>query len=695
MEITMTTHDSDVQVIYNGDLFILHFNYDPYNKSIPNAIKKVENWDWNTRLEKKWTVPRTSLNSLTFHLKEFTKWKTKEQMKADTEALSEKEEALEEVLSRMPKEIETPYMKIEPYDFQKVAVAWAITPKGKRGQVYGGLLGDLMGLGKTIEALAISGYLKKENKIKNCLIICPATLKMQWSQEIEKFTYEKSIIIEGDKKKREKKFENIEKDKPFYTIVNYELLYQKDIVDKEAVGKKPKEGKQKMKNVYGDYNVLPHLWEDKYDMVVIDEAHRMKNPDTETAIAIRKIQPNFRLLMTGTPIEKDLQNIFQLMDYISPNIFAHKDYSFEERKRIFEERFLIIGRNPFMKWNYEPMVVGVKNVGILKSLVSPYMLRRTTEDISDELPEMKENMIIVDWETEQKRLYDKLREELSLKLEERGKAKNQEEAEKAKNQANGILTYLLEVCNTPELLLRSDSHLAKQLVGKKKKFPKTNKLKLALETAEQIMTDTEQKIVIFSKFETMTQVLKEEFELLSQKLAKDKGEKKGTKDFEIVMYTGKTPKGCPLKASLEKKGEDTEGLTCESCSLFNKCETRTKSAWLFQNDPKTRIILATDAANYGVNLQTGQYLFNYDLPYSYAVYAQRCGRIQRLGSKHEKVHIYNFGVRGAVDESLYHKLMEQKELIGLVVEKTELEEDAVIKATSAMASQLINELTKK
>jgi SNF2 family DNA or RNA helicase len=94
------------------------------------------------------------------------------------------------------------------------------------------------------------------------------------------------------------------------------------------------------------------------------------------------------------------------------------------------------------------------------------------------------------------------------------------------------------------------------------------------------------------------------------------------------------------------------------------------------------------------NLQAGRYLFNYDLNDSYSIYAQRNGRIKRLGSVHDTVYIYNFVVQGAIDEKKYQKIMAQKEIIDMAIEKTTEEEDAVIRATASMERELINELKK-
>lgn len=702
MEITLTKPESDIQIIFREDYFLLEFHSS--ESQIRRQLEEMDGAVYGLIEDYKWVVPKTHLKELNRLFFAQIKWKTPDEMESQKKDLLTKEETLDDVLSRMPKNISTPYMKIEPYDFQKVAVAWAVTPKGKRGNIYGGLLADLMGLGKTIQALAISGYLKNEGKLKKTLIICPATLKMQWQQEVEKFTHEKAVIIEGDKKKRSKQFKEVREENPFYTIINYELLYQKDILERVPVGKPKKGQKQKTKVVYGDYNVLNQILNIDYDMVIIDEAHRMKNPDTETAKAIREIQPNYRLLMTGTPIEKDLENIFQLMDYLSPNIFANEDMAFEDRRKLFEDRFLIVGWNPFTKWEKERMVVGSKNIGLLKNLISPYMLRRTTEEVSDDMPDMigDGDTVVVDWDKDQKSLHDQLKEELLALQQRKAEAKKITDKEKAQkflegisNEMNANLMYMLEVCDTPELLLMSDSPLAQRKLGKRNKFAKPPKLKRLVEMCEEIMTNSDEKIVIFSKFERMTQILKRELDELSEQMARSNGKPKNSREFGITMYTGTTPKGCKWRSQKEKEGITPESLDCTVCPFLESCKTRTKSAYFFQNEPSTRIIIATDAANYGVNLQAGRYLINYDLPDSYSIYSQRNGRIRRLGSKHDQVYIYNLVINGGIDAAKFTKLMKQKDIIDPVVEKTVFEEDAVLRATASMNMELLKEIQKE
>ncbi|MGX5609411.1 DEAD/DEAH box helicase [Bacillus cereus] len=700
MELTLTQSDSEIQILFNKEenYFILDFIHEP---QISYALNQIDGAVYGEIVEYKWVVPASQIKELNKLLHGKILWKSPEEMNEDKQQLEVTEETLEDVLSRIPSNIETPYMTINPYDFQKVAVAWAVTPKGKRAQIYGGLLADTMGLGKTIEALAISGYLKQMGKVKKCLVICPATLKMQWGQEIQKFTKEKAVIIEGTKKKRLKLYEKVKEEQPFYTVINYELLIQREKAqpsDDDATSKKTdKKKRQKTKQEKGDYIDLKYILENDYDMVVIDESHRMKNPDTLTSIAIRHIQPEYRLLMTGTPIEKDLQNIFQLMDYISPNIFSHESIDFETRRKLFEDRFLIISWNPFTKWNREKMVVGVKNIGILRQLVAPYMLRRTTDDVSDELPKMvgHASCTVLDWSPEQKALYNDLKKELLALEEQKKKIKTPEDAEKIDNKTNEILLYMLEVCDHPELLLMSKSPWAKQLamkrLGNNKAFSTPPKLKWSLDKVEEIMRDTDQKIVIFSRFERMTQILRREITEISKKLAKEKNSQKPM-DFGIMMYTGETPKGCKWKNAIEKAGEEAGKLDCINCPFLRECNSRTKSAWFFQNYDNARVIVMTDAGNYGVNLQSGKHLMNYTLPDSFSKYDQRNGRVQRLGSTHDQVFIYNPVVQGGLDEKKFRNILEQKELAGFIVEKNEDEKEAVIDVTFSMNKELIKQI---
>lgn len=140
-ELNMTKDNSYAQVAFTGNSFIVTF---PYNRVLYAKVHNISGALYDEE-EQKFIIPRGSVKELTRELGTQAIWKSKEEMQHTAKSLSAIEETLEDVLDRIPKNLETPYMNINPYNFQKVAIGWAITKKGKNGQIYGGLLGDEMG----------------------------------------------------------------------------------------------------------------------------------------------------------------------------------------------------------------------------------------------------------------------------------------------------------------------------------------------------------------------------------------------------------------------------------------------------------------------------------------------------------------------------------------------------------------------
>jgi SNF2 family DNA or RNA helicase len=638
-EIAMTRENSLIQVSYDGRLFILNF---PFDRSIISEVKKVEGADWNNRIEKKWTVPKENYSNLIQVFGTKIVWKTPDELKQQAKELVSDEESLDDVMKRVPKKIETDFMKIEPYHFQKLAVGWAATQKGKRAKVFGGLLADQMGLGKTIEAIATASYFKEKGLIKNCLVVTLAGVKIQFAGEIAKFAGLPVQVIEGTREKRLKQFQKIRDEKIFFTVTNYELLRQTEVD-------------------------LSEILKMNYDMIILDEAHKMKNPETKISQCIRQIQPEYRLLMTGTPIEKQLHNIFALMDYISPNILSSDEYDFDTRRQMFEDKFLKIEWKRFGYGPKEKVITGTKNDGTLKKMIAPFMLRRLTKEVSDELPDEMESVVLVGWDNDQRKLYDKI-EAMKIDLQEKqSKSKDDEEKKKMQDAMKGLLNYLTAVCDAPELLLQSESALAKQLVGRKKSFSKSPKQKRLLEMVEEIVVENEQKVVIFSRLKEMTKLIKRDIQELFEDVAKQKtseskkiGENKTYQPFKVLTYTGDESSN---QRELAKKA--------------------------FQEDPNAKVIIITEAGSTGINLQSGSHLIFFDYPYQHSIYDQTKGRINRLGSKHERVYIYCLMTESGFDETTYKNLKKQEQMIKRVVEKTADEQRAVDEITKQLEEELL------
>ncbi|MGN5650568.1 DEAD/DEAH box helicase [Bacillus sp. Brlt_9] len=692
--LTLTKPLSYVTVILckNPSGFLIEF---PQNKKIFAKLVNIPGalFGDDSPFNRSFYIPRNQYQTLRQVLEESAVWRDQKELQADLDFLGIPEESLQDVLGRLPNDIDTSFMKIEPYAFQKLAIAWAAADKGLGKEIKGGLLGDQMGLGKTIEAMAIAGYFKQQGWIRNCLVVTPATVKTQWAQEIDKFANERSIIVRSKYKgfdDRKELYEKIKQDKPFFTIINYELLYQKEVTDTVVVNKNKQSGKEKKKKIFGDYLDLKEIQSIGYDMIIIDEAHKMKNPDTEIAKVIRQIDVKYKLLMTGTPIQKELKNIFQLFDYIDPGILSNPNLDFEKRRLAFETQFLMVRLNPFVYSNRKqkiPEVFGEKNEIALRKRFNPFLLRRLTQDVSDEMPDQVIIEIVVEFNDEQLKILSKIKEQIDVIKGNLEKEKDMEKIIILENTLKGLLQTRMIVCDSPSLLLESNSNLVKRIVGKKKNFARVQKLDRLLEIVEEIVFDNNEKVVIFSKYARTADLLQDEIKKLINKKAKE--EKLPV--YDSFVYKGKTKQGCKFRDVLVKENKDTSAAVCSGCPYFKECDTRTKYAWLFQNDPLTRVIVATDAANFGVNLQEGNHLINYDFPDEFSTYLQRNGRIRRLGSKHDKVFIYNMFTIGGKDEQVYKAIERQIKLNDKVIENRDMDLEAIKKANEEI-EKAINDL---
>ena len=187
------------------------------------------------------------------------------------------------------------------FDYQKKGVEFALFKEGA-------IIADEMGLGKTIQAISIAVMKKKVFGFERTLVICPASLKAQWKEEIEKFSNEKAIVVEGIPAQRAELYATTE---AFFLILNYETILR-------------------------DHRIL-----NKYpaDFIILDEAQRIKNYDTKTAQSIKKLQRKHALVITGTPIENRLIDLYSIVQFVDPYFlaplweFSYQHCYFDEKMR--------------------------------------------------------------------------------------------------------------------------------------------------------------------------------------------------------------------------------------------------------------------------------------------------------------------------------------------------------------------------
>ncbi|MBP2057201.1 SNF2 family DNA or RNA helicase [Lactobacillus colini] len=325
----------------------------------------------------------------------------------------------------------------------------------------GALLADEMGLGKTLQIITVLLQRKEVNNLPS-LIAVPASVVYNWESEIKKFAPSlKALVIDGTKQERIDRLSNIEGVDVF--ITSYDSL-KRDIKEYQGI---------------------------KFDLEVIDEAQNIKNAKTAVSKAAKVINSNYRIALTGTPIENNLSELWSIFDYLMPGF---------------------LGKYEYFKNNYERPIVKEGNQVVEKELsqiIAPFILRRLKKDVLNDLPDKNEDVIYVRMTGKQEQLYQAQAQKLLNELNNQ----DDQEFKKSRFQVLAAITRLRELCCDPSLLYE-DYH------------DKSAKVTAILKLVEESLNDNH-KILMFSQFRSMLDIIQ------------DKLTKLGITTFVI---TGSTPK---------------------------------------------------------------------------------------------------------------------------------------------------------
>ena len=344
---------------------------------------------------------------------------------------------------------------LRPY--QKEGVYWLHFLQQNR---LGGILADEMGLGKTLQILA---YLRTA-KVPS-LVVCPASLLFNWRREAERFAPELKVLsIDGSD--RGSRFNLI----PQHDVVltSYPLL-RRDI------------------DSYRPFH---------FAAIILDEATHIKNPDTQNAQAATALRGEQRFVLTGTPVENSVRDLWSIMNFVLPGYLGSREE--------FRERYeLPIGRGS------EP-----ERLRLAKRL-RPVMLRRLKKDVLRDLPEKLEQTAFCDLSDEQRELYAKLQAEGRKKLDVLAKEKG---GNRARMTMLTTLLRLRQVCCDIRLLNQEPA-------------TRSGKLDLLLELLEEAI-DGGHRVLIFSQFVTMLNLIRQELDTLDTPYCYLDG---STKDRAVVV----------------------------------------------------------------------------------------------------------------------------------------------------------------
>ncbi|MBV8376777.1 MAG: DEAD/DEAH box helicase family protein [Verrucomicrobia bacterium] len=307
------------------------------------------------------------------------------------------------------------------------------------------LLADEMGLGKTIQAIAACALLHRLGKAERVLVVTPASLKTEWEEQIQLFSGLSYRLVFGPRRVRLRAFQ----DPAFFTIVNYEQMVR------EAP----------------EVNKLMHP-----DVVILDEAQRIKNWSTKTAQAIKRLQSRYAFVLTGTPIENRIDELYSIIDFLDPTIFGplfrfnREFYELDERGRPKEYR----------------------NLELLHDRISPLLLRRRKADVETELPGRTDRNFFVPLNQQQRATYlDHEAQVVRLIYIAKRRPLTKQQQEKLMRE----LAMMRMICDTNYILDPED-----------RTSPKLEELERIL---EQCLTEAEVKVVLFSEWERMLELARD------------------------------------------------------------------------------------------------------------------------------------------------------------------------------------------
>ena len=464
-----------------------------------------------------------------------------------------------------------------------------------RGQM---LLALVMGAGKTVTTIAALEKLFASDEIKKVIVVVPSALKYQWSREIKKFTDSTVSVIDGSAVNRKKLWRESLSVK--YVVVNPESLV----------------------------NDLAHFEKHKFDAIVLDEATMIKTPRAKRSRLIKRLgkKYHYRFALTGQPIENRPEELFSIMEFVDPAVLG----KFE----VFDRTFIV--RDHFGKPNR------YRNLKSLHESMKEVMVRKTREDIQDQLPQVINHFIPVPFDSSGAVIYKKLASDLLASIQKAitqhgrsfdlwahyyGNNSNME----AQGEIMSKLTTLRMFCDNPELVKISaemylDDHNdqgskhASQIVAQgviPDNF-NTPKLDAVLQYIEDVLNeDPKNKVVLFSFFKNNLRLIQNATKHLTTS----------------VLFMG--------------------GMDMMS---------RDKAKQQFATDPNTRLFLSSDAGGYGVDLPVANYLISYDLPWSAGKLDQREARIIRLSSEFPHVNIVSFVMKGSIEERQYEMLQEKRNI---------------------------------
>ncbi|WP_332833381.1 DEAD/DEAH box helicase [Clostridium perfringens] len=473
--------------------------------------------------------------------------------------------------------------ELRPY--QKEGFKWIneITDLG-----FGGVLADDMGLGKTLQIIA---FLLSQKKSKS-IVVVPTSVIYNWMDEFEKFAPSIRIgLVHGSKSKRDKVLRD------FKRGIGIKI-------EEENLKEKSYEKYDVLLTTYGTLKNDEKAYENlSFDYCIIDEAQNIKNPAAQATLSVKNIKSRCNIALTGTPIENNLMELWSIFDFVMPGYLFTKDR--------FRERFIL----------------DESNLSELKSLITPFILRRLKEDVLSELPEKLEKKYLVEMKGKQKQLYSFYVKAIKNQLNEN---KSSEKSGRDKINLFAYLTKLREICLDPSLVVPDYTGGSSKLT-----------------VVKEIVKDASEsgkKILLFSQFTSVLQKIEEDFK---------------KEDISYLYLDGGT-----------------------------SAKDRVERVKKFNEDSNIKVFLISlKAGGVGLNLTSASVVIHFDPWWNPAVEDQATDRAHRFGQEN-KVEVIKLVAKDTIEEKIVLMQEDKRELIQSLMDGKTMDGKGLKRLTEEEISKL-------
>lgn len=311
------------------------------------------------------------------------------------------------------------------------------------------IIADEMGLGKTIQAIGTTELLRKEQYITSALIICPTSLKYQWKSEIKKFTGLEALVVEGSPLKRKELYQS----DAFFKIVSYHTALN-------------------------DVRLLISM---RVDMLIMDEAQRLKNWNTQIAQAVKRIESDYTIILSGTPLENKLEELYSVVQYVD-------QYCLGPYYR-FINQFTLSNKDTGKR-------IGYQHLNSIGELLKDRLIRRKKRDVALQLPERQDKILLMPMTQQQMEIHEEYKGLVSMLIRKWVKMRFLSEKDRKR-----LLLFL------SMMRMVSDSTY---ILDQKTRYD--TKIGELMQIISNVVESGDEKVVVFSQWERMTRLVVQELD---------------------------------------------------------------------------------------------------------------------------------------------------------------------------------------